>query len=70
MRRRDAARAQCFFGIAMTLSEVRKKPGGDLRQTNQFDQRLWSGINTTADALGIDILGTYGGSALEPVSET
>jgi hypothetical protein len=27
-----------------------EKIGGDLRQTTQLDQRLWSGINTAADA--------------------
>jgi hypothetical protein len=35
-----------------------KKTGGDLRQTNQFDQRLWSGINAAADASSYRPAGT------------
>jgi SRSO17 transposase len=37
--------------IALGQIPRAKKSGGDARQTNQFDQRLRSGINAAADAL-------------------
>jgi hypothetical protein len=41
-----------------------KKTGGDLRQINQLDQRLWSGIDTADAALSH----RPGGTACDAIS--